>query len=207
MRCNIFYRYANLLATTLLILSAGLNFALNSTFRSATPDTFPTLAQTSTLTQIPQLDKQPIQSTVVAPKLPATTASAPAGTTITLSGRTYTIFTTTSLATDAGSRVALYQDQFLFAHSSSAFSALPSASSFSIHRNGITENYKIVKKIVYCDYSNAAQHGSRYDCSNYPEPTLPAHALGYDFILMTCTGQSLPGGDATHRLLAYAVRV
>ena len=233
MVCKNIYRYANLLAVLTLLLSIGLNFGVKVTAKSSTPDTFPLPLQTEpipTLNYIEEKSHGNIYTTLPKPKTSTNTKTASTNpstaiTSIKISGYTYPVFSTDSLGKDPGTRVALYQNQFLFAHSSGPFSILPGASTFQLIRtNGSVENYQIVKKIVYCDYTNIPQYDSRYkdhsyDCSNYPEPTLPvriwgdvgdyydARAFGYDFILMTCAGQNLPGGDATHRLLAYAKRI
>ena len=219
MRCTNFYRGVNLLTLMLLLLSIGLNLATKISDKTSTPDTFALVSQVATPKLLP-IAKKTIATTSSLPIIKTQTVSATTSNSLSIriSGRTYSIFNTSSLGTNPGSKVAFYQNQFLFAHSSGPFASLPSTSTFQIIRGGVVENYKIVQRTVYCDYSNL-KYGTQYDCKNYSEPKLPARAfgnpadyydaraLGFDLILMTCAGSPLPGQDATHRLLAYAIRI
>ena len=221
MRSVHIYRYANPFAIGVFLLLSMAAFLLRIPAHSALSDPTPSLAQPVMAilsTPTPKI----IASTSVTlptPQRVQATAQATACDSIRISGRIICLFNTSSLATESDSKVAVYQNQFLYGHSTTVFSGLPQATSFQIVREGTIENYQIVKKATYCDYSNAYQYGPQYDCSNFSEPILPARALGnpanyyeataqgYDLILMTCAGEYLPGGDATLRLLAYAIRV
>jgi len=220
MKCvSFFNKYANPLAMALLLLLGVSIFDLKNPTSSTLPDATSTAA-TQPIAPISALVEKPITPITTATPKGARTTSTTSCDAIIISGRTICIFNAPSLATNPGTGVASYQNQFLFGHNTSTvFGSLGSANSFQIIKNGQTESYKIVKKVTYCDYSNVKQHGPQYDCANFAEPRLPTRASGhatdyyeaknqgYDFILMTCAGQPIGKEDATLRLLAYAIRV
>lgn len=70
---------------------------------------------------------------------------------------------------------------------------------FSVTLNGRTATYKIsqTKKYLKTDLQKPAQGW---------EPIIPSK-VGADFSIMTCDGQSVGNGDATHRRVVYANRI
>lgn len=130
------------------------------------------------------------------------TPSVPANS-ITINGQTGSIFYTTPVNgefPDTGRKIGLYNGVFLFGHrGSSVFSNLSSlgvGSTFTITLNGNSKQY-VVQKAVVLDYDTAQSNRAQYYVGrdeNYKK---------YDYVLMTCAGQSLGGGQATHRLMVF----
>jgi len=112
---------------------------------------------------------------------------------------------------------AISSNQFIFGHNSSNIfgnlASLPNGTTFSVTLGGQTTTYRIAFKETVCDYTNSQQHGSRYDCANYPEPVLNMnhavmpHLRSANLAIMTCAGAPLGQGDATHRLVVYANKI
>jgi hypothetical protein len=245
----VFIKKAGVFFCVLALLSIPLNSAK---FYSSVPDATPIKAE-----EITELSSHPLPNQAdiasleelsanlstpaktvtqsAAPKNPKTPCASDYAA-IEISGRTICIFATSNLTAETGSKVALYTptgtlaggSAFLFGHNSAnVFAGLGQVSSFKIHFGGATKTYQIIRKSVYCDYSNAndwlAKKGSnirhendKYNCANFPtDPILnmnqvlnPKSVLGVEGIsLMTCAGASIGNGDATHRLIAYAVEV
>ncbi len=103
-------------------------------------------------------------------------------------------------------------NQYIFGHNSSnlfgVLSSLPSGTKFSLTIQNQTQNYTIAFSETTCDYTNPS-----HPCSNYPEAKLNMKDAiyptrrGADLAIMTCAGQGIGGGDATHRLTVYAKRI
>lgn len=136
------------------------------------------------------------------------------------------LFVTDNLGVDAGQKIALYSgmhnqnggwlggggSSFLFGHNANnVLGHLASESGFRIElMDGRVFHYVIMSQEVVCDYSNPD-----FPCVNYDEPVLNMQdALKAErkigrigVALMTCAGQLIGGGDATHRRLAYAIEI
>jgi sortase (surface protein transpeptidase) len=108
-------------------------------------------------------------------------------------------------------------NQYIFAHNSASLFGnlrnLATGTRFSVTVNGQTTAYQITKKVTYCDYSNYA-NGAAGCRAAYPnDPVLNMYDAvnpgrqGAQLALMTCAGVSLGGGDASHRLIVYAVKI
>ncbi|MDR0979743.1 MAG: hypothetical protein LBM12_01145 [Candidatus Nomurabacteria bacterium] len=108
-----------------------------------------------------------------------------------------------------------FGEDFLFAHNTKEqFGPLLKAQTFSITKNGKTEQYQIVKTEIVCDAANINNNGKekqKYDCTGNQYPELDMAEViqhtGYDFSLMTCYGKMLGSGDASHRVVAYANKI
>jgi hypothetical protein len=224
------YRYANLLVIILLLLSAlsfiGTKTALYSTTSSQNLNTneLPqiTLTTPENLNKAAHIEKAEIAQITTTPTISTTAPkSTPSQCStdhakILIGGKTLCIFTATDLSVDAGQKVALYNGNFLFGHNSATvFGDLSRIDTFQIVKPTETKTYKIISRQIYCDYSNAYQFPNHpeYKCANYPDPILsmsevlnPAQKAA-TISLMTCAGQSIGNGDATHRLVAYAIQI
>lgn len=201
-------KIVNYLAVIFIITAASI---ASFKGRSASISDAPIL-EISGASPIPTLnvEQKSIEAIVDTPKLAVVTKSN-ACDRIIINGKHICLFTTNDLGVDAGNKVALYGGNFYFGHNTSAvFATLPSVDSFQIVRGGKVTNYVVVRKNVFCDYSNRA-----YPCSNYPnDPVLnmaevlkPSKTIGNPtaISLMTCAGMGIGGGDATHRFVAYAI--
>jgi hypothetical protein len=224
------YRYANLLIIILLLLSTlsfigvktGLYSAISNNNVNIDETPLVTSNTSENLDKIDVVAKAEIDEIIAAPVISAkTTKSTPSKCSvdyakILINGKTICVFTTNDLGVDAGQKVAMYNGNFLFGHNSAAvFADLGRADTFQIVKGAETKTYKIMSSQVYCDYSNAYQYpdNPEYKCANYNQPVLSMSAVlnpakkGADFSLMTCAGQGVGNGDATHRLVAYAVQI
>jgi hypothetical protein len=205
-------KIANFLAAFLLLAAGAFtNFKGQTTSISDAPT--PMTTENTPLTSL-EIAEKPINHIAETPKIVTKTATTLKTTScdrIIIGGNSICLFSASSLNTDAGAKVAVYGGNFYFGHNIPAvFASLHTATSFTIVRNGIATNYKIVQKTIYCDYSNPA-----YPCSNWPkDPVLnmsqvlqPAKTAKNPtaISLMTCAGTPIGGGDATHRLVAYAI--
>ena len=226
-KCVLGHRYTNLLLILILLISGvsalGVQTSLYSTIYPSninSPE-----APASSVAELAPIDTlQPITPVAIstiptAPisktpqKQPTSTVCAKDYAILRIAGKTICMFYTNSLENDAGSKVAFYKDVFLYGHNTSAvFSilhTLPVGTTFSITKSGQTKTYKITAKQIFCDYSNPS-----YPCSNYPnDPVLNMYDViqpsrkGAALSLMTCAGKSIGNGDATHRLVAWAVQI
>ena len=70
---------------------------------------------------------------------------------------------------------------------------------FTITEGGVTKNYRVADKVTY---RKTADGYLENDKSLMRQ--IAYDAMGHSVALMTCAGQPLGGGDATHRLVIYA---
>ncbi len=137
------------------------------------------------------------------------------------------IFVTSDLEANSGNKIALYSgdynnysglpgsgtSSFFFGHNfAQILGRLGEANSFTVvsNSNGAQYTYTILWQEVACDYTNPG-----FPCSNYAEPVLDMYdalfaerKLGQTgATVMTCAGQDIGNGDATHRRVAYAVQI
>ncbi len=118
---------------------------------------------------------------------------------ITIAGRQLAIFRSNSTNIDAGSRVGLI-GKLLYAHNYASIfgpiGSLPAGSKFQVTLNGQTKSYTITKTVTL----------EKAEVTKYMSALLRGEYRGktYDYVLMTCAGQDLGGGDASHRTLVFA---
>ena len=106
-----------------------------------------------------------------------------------------------SSSLDAGTHVNKFRRMFYGHNSAEVFAGIDGASEFSVTLNGVTTRYRVMEKHTFEKYS-ATQLS--LDGQVYSMAVLVNYAWGYDVILVTCAGQSLGHGDATHRLVLFA---
>lgn len=100
-------------------------------------------------------------------------------------------------------------NQYIFGHNSAGLfavlSSLPVGTLFRLTVANTTRTYRLQSSNLYCDYTNPS-----HPCSNYSEPVLNMfHVIrprlkSADLSIMTCAGNPLSHGDATHRRVIYA---
>ena len=145
------------------------------------------------------------KTTVAAPVLKTAKATTPKNY-ITLSGRNIEIFKSSDTNINAGSRVGLYGNGFLYGHRSTVFGSLGSIQTFSITLDGITKNYTGINRITLPKTCQT----STDECAEKYMGALTSNqsyrGQKYDLVLMTCAGTTDPNNpaDATHRLIVFA---
>lgn len=70
---------------------------------------------------------------------------------------------------------------------------------FMITEGGVAYNYRVADIVVYEKTADGYLNGNARLMG-----TIMRTAMGHSIALMTCAGQMLGGGDATHRLVVYA---
>lgn len=70
---------------------------------------------------------------------------------------------------------------------------------FTITEGGVVRNYRATDKVTYRKTADGNLENDRSLMRK-----IAYSAMGYSVALMTCAGQPLGGGDATHRLVVYA---
>lgn len=128
---------------------------------------------------------------------------------ISVAGRTIDVVDVADTTVDAGNHVNKYGGRFFYGHNSAGvFGGLGSlgvGSIFSITYGGMTTNYQVTKVVMYEKNTSTGRlqlNGS----GNYMRQVADAKSgdIQYSVSLMTCAGQSLGHGDATHRLVIFA---
>ena len=123
-----------------------------------------------------------------------------------IGGRTLEVIPVGSTTVDAGNHVNKY-DSLLYGHNSyNVFAPVLSmgvGSTFTVTYGGVTTTYQVANAITFEKNGELLQlNGS----GNFMNPVSRAVHMGvhYDIAVMTCAGQSLGGGDATHRYVLFA---
>ena len=127
---------------------------------------------------------------------------------ISVAGKTISIQNSDNTNIDAGNVVKHYLDgklgnKLYYGHNSSAvfgnLKNLVNGDTFSVTENGITKTYRVAKTVTLT-----------YAETDRRMPALPNASYNgntYDIVLMTCAGTSYGDGNASHRLLIFAVAV
>ncbi|MBO7561240.1 sortase [Candidatus Saccharibacteria bacterium] len=138
---------------------------------------------------------------------------------IEIAGKWVNVYNVDSTALDAGNSVYRfinnakgYDGRFLYGHNSSnVFGGLKNLSIgniFTVTLNNETVTYRIAEKVVFeknqetgkLTLNGAGSHMNNVARAKY-------NGTQYDLSIMTCHGQSLGHGDATHRLVIFANRI
>lgn len=123
---------------------------------------------------------------------------------IAINGQTSPIFISSSTSTNAGKSVGLYNGKFLYGHRhSSVFGKLASlgaGSTFTVTLNGQTSSYRVAGKVTLDKETTQKYMYSLAVLGSY-------QGVSYDYVLMTCAGESLGNGDATHREIVFANKI
>lgn len=129
--------------------------------------------------------------------------------TISIAGRTLDVVDVADTTVDAGSHVNKYGDRFFYGHNSAGvFGGLVNVgvgNVFSVIYGGITTTYRVAKVVIY-EKNQSSGRLQLNGSGNYMRQVANAKSEGiqYSISLMTCYGESLGGGDATHRLVIFA---
>ena len=146
---------------------------------------------TSNAVSNPQPATQPVvQATYVAP-----------ANNMSIVGKNLEVVEVDSSAYDAGSRVYKFRKMFYGHNSAAVFGGIDNASEFSVTLNGVVHRYRVMERHTFEKHSatQLSLNGQVYSMA-----ALVNNAWGYDVIIVTCAGQSLGNGDATHRLVLFA---
>ncbi len=148
----------------------------------------------------------PIRARVAVKTTPVYTAPANH---IDIAGRSIAVEYTNSTAVDAGNVVKFYNNKFLYGHNSgNVFGFLPSVNvgqAFSVTYNGVTTNYRVSGKYQYekTSATTLGYEGVNIGMGHVANGYSPDE-VRHNLVIMTCSGTSLGGGDATHRLVFFA---
>lgn len=123
---------------------------------------------------------------------------------ITILGKTISVSAVSSTEVDAGNEVKSFR-RMLYGHNSGAvFGNLGNSyvgMTFTVTLSGATKTYRVAEIITFEKISDTALS---VDGQKYTMTALVNNAKGHSLMLMTCAGQSLGHGDATHRLTVFA---
>ncbi len=126
---------------------------------------------------------------------------------INVSGKSLPITVVSKMEVEPGTGVKMFR-KMIYGHSTPAIFGglfnLRNGMTFTVTLNGTTTTYR-VSDIITFEKSSATSlsvNGKRYSMD-----ALTKNALGHDLMLLTCAGQSLGGGDATHRLAVFADKI
>ncbi|MDO4611497.1 MAG: sortase [Candidatus Saccharibacteria bacterium] len=172
------------------------------------------LGETKTITV--KVNQPTVVVATVPAKNPATvkqTPSAPkAGQTATpknvinIGGKTISLEHVNTTTLDAGNHVNKV-NKLLYGHNStSVFGGLKNlkvGQTFTITENGKTSTYKISRIETYEKNGELLQKNQRGSYMNAVYNAIDPSGVEHSLALMTCSGRSLGGGDATHRLVLF----
>ncbi len=138
---------------------------------------------------------------------------------IQIAGNWVNIYNVDSTALDAGNSVYRfinnakgYDGRFFYGHNSNnvfgGLKNLSNGATFTVTLNNETVTYRIVEKVIFeknqetgkLTLNGAGSHMNNVARAKY-------NGSQYDLSIMTCHGQSLGHGDATHRLVIFANRI
>ena len=132
-------------------------------------------------------------------------APKPAANRLNIAGRSLVVEYSPNTGVDAGRVVKFYNNKFLYGHNSAGvFGFLPSVGvgqTFTLTYTGVTTTYQVMEKVEYAKSSPTTLNLNGRD---YSMAYIAKGMNKYSLTLMTCSGRSLGGGDATHRLVLYA---
>ena len=140
----------------------------------------------------------------VAPQ-PVVQASAPSyANSISINGKYLELVHVSNPAINAERHVNKYNKMFYGHNSPEVFKGIENVSEFSVTENGIVSRYRVMEKHTFEKHSATALS---LNGQVYTMASLANYAWGYDAIVVTCAGQSLGNGDATHRLLLFVNKI
>lgn len=124
---------------------------------------------------------------------------------IKIAGKTLQIQSVGDTSVESGGHVNSI-GKLLYGHNSGAvfggLAGLSVGNTFTVTRNNVTTTYRIASKTVY--ERQELTVGKRENGFQTLMAMIRDGALGHSVALMTCAGQDLGGGDATHRLVIFA---
>ena len=196
--------------TLILLLSSFFTIAGAPEFLIASEDVEVNSINNANIVQT--LVPEPVKTVVSTPVTRTTkttvakaAAPKPAANRLNIAGRSLTVEYSPNTGVDAGRVVKFYNNKFLYGHNSAGvFGFLPSVgvgTVFSLTYNGVTTNYRVMEKVEYAKSSPTTLNLNGRD---YSMAYIAKGMNKYSLTLMTCSGRSLGGGDATHRLVLYA---
>ncbi len=138
---------------------------------------------------------------------------------IQIAGNWVNVYNVDSTALDAGNSVYRfinnakgYDGRFLYGHNSNnvfgGLKNLSNGATFTVTLNNETVTYRIVEKVIF-EKNQETGKLTLNGAGSYMNNVARAKYNGsqYDLSIMTCHGQSLGHGDATHRLVIFANRI
>ncbi|MBQ3470595.1 hypothetical protein IJH23_02705 [Candidatus Saccharibacteria bacterium] len=123
---------------------------------------------------------------------------------ISVAGRNLGVTEVSSLVVNPGNATMKFRKMIYGHNSAGIFGNLQSlgvGSVFSVELNGVTTNYRVSEKVTF---EKASSTTLRVNGQTYTMDALTRNAKGHGLMLLTCAGQGLVGGDATHRLAVFA---
>lgn len=124
---------------------------------------------------------------------------------ISVAGRTISIVDVSDTLVDAGNHVN-HIGKLYYGHNSAAvfggLSGLGVGSVFSITQGGIVTNYRVAETALFT--KNLTTGTLQINGTGSYMRGIKNNAWGHSVALMTCAGQPLGNGDATHRLVIFA---
>lgn len=123
---------------------------------------------------------------------------------ISVAGRNLSVTEVSSLVMNPGNATLKFRKMIYGHNTAGIFGNLQSlvvGSVFTVELNGITTNYRVSEKVTFEKSSSTTL---RANGQTYTMDALTRNAKGHSLMLLTCAGQSLGGGDATHRLALFA---
>ena len=190
----------------LLIISGLIGVVCNPMFLAASDSVEVVgLDNAGIVETVPLPEPEPEPVPVRAYHAQANTYIAPANN-IKIAGRTLEVVGVDGTDVDAGGHVNKYGEKFLYGHNSAAvFGALASlgqGTTFTVTYGGVVTNY-VVNEVVEFKKISRTQLMDESE-QKYTMNAIAQNAKGHSLALMTCAGENLGGGDATHRLILFA---
>ena len=123
---------------------------------------------------------------------------------IAVAGKRLAVTEVSSLEINPGNATKKFRKMIYGHNTAGVFGVLSSlgiGSTFSVTLGGVTTNYRVSEIVMFEKISSTRLSANGV---NYSMDALNRNAKGHSIMLLTCAGQSLGGGDATHRLAVFA---
>ena len=123
---------------------------------------------------------------------------------ISVAGRNLGVKEVSSLVMNPGNATLKFRKMIYGHNTAGVFGNLKNlgvGSVFTVELNGITTNYRVSEKVTFEKSSSTTLW---VNGQTYTMDALTRNAKGHSVMLLTCAGQGIGGGDATHRLAVFA---
>ena len=121
-----------------------------------------------------------------------------------MAGKRLAVTEVSSLEINPGNATKKFRKMIYGHNTAGVFGVLSSlgiGSTFSVTLGGVTTNYRVSEIVRFEKISSTRLSANGV---SYSMDALTRNAKGHSIMLLTCAGQSLGGGDATHRLAVFA---
>ena len=181
----------------LLLIIGIIGLVSSSTALTATDTVMVTgLDNTGVVETVPLPEPEPVDEVVYAPSAPtAGQLTAPSVANYTVTGYSSSIEINPVGIMKTGSLIYGHNSYDLMG----SLSARYNGEVFTITEGDVARNYQVAVIVIYEQTADGYLNGDPYLMGD-----IVYGAMGHSVALMTCTGQMLPGNDATHRLVVYA---